>query len=142
MTADKSPDKLSIVVASGIFEKVHYPLVMAAGAAAIGTPVTLFFTMGACQALVADDGWRHLPSERMDESAAGRDNEFAARGVATMTELLESCVDLGVTFMVCEMGLRAEGLEDTQLIESTGVTRTGVVTFLTDASKDGALVYV
>lgn len=136
------PDKLSIVVASGVFEKVHYALVMAAGAAAIGTPVTLFFTMGACQALVADEGWRQLPSERMNESAAGRDNDFAARGVATMSELLESCAELGVTFMVCEMGLRAEGLEDTQLMENASITRTGVVTFLTDASKDGALVYV
>ena len=39
------PEKLSLVVFSGDFDKVHYALVMASAAAAIDTPVTLFFTM-------------------------------------------------------------------------------------------------
>ena len=52
MAAEPSPpDKLSIVVYAGFYDKVHYALVMAAAAAAIGRPVTLFFTMGACHAL-------------------------------------------------------------------------------------------
>ncbi len=142
MAETSPPDKLSLVVATGTFEKVHYALVMAAGAAAINTPVTLFFTMAACQALVANDGWQSLASERADTTAPERDAEFGQRGVATMSELLESCAEMGVTFMVCEMGLRAEGLEDTALIDIVPITRTGVVTFLNDASKDGALVYV
>ena len=51
MNADTHPDKLSIVVYSGKFDEVHYALVMASAAAAVGRPVTLFFTMDACIAL-------------------------------------------------------------------------------------------
>ena len=142
MPDSNPPKKLSIVVASGTFEKVHYALVMATGAAAIGTPVTLFFTMGACPAIMEDDGWRTLPSEKADTSATARDDDFAARGVATMNELIDSAAELGITFMVCEMGLRAEGLEDQPLRKGVGITRTGVVTFINDASADGSIIYV
>ena len=60
---DITPDKLSIIVYDGHFDKVHYALVLAAAASAVGRPVTLFFTMGACRALMkpANDGqpaWR------------------------------------------------------------------------------------
>ncbi len=51
MNADIHPNKLSIIVYSGQFDKVHYALVMASAAAAVGRPVTMFFTMDACIAL-------------------------------------------------------------------------------------------
>ena len=58
----KAPDKLSVLVLSGQFERVHYALVMTSAAAAIGTPSTLFFTDQALRALIADGpdgpGWR------------------------------------------------------------------------------------
>ena len=43
---NERPEKLSIVVFSGDFDKIHYALVMASAAAAIDIPATLFFTMG------------------------------------------------------------------------------------------------
>jgi len=114
-------DKLSIVVYGGFYDKIHYALVMAASAAAIGRPVTLFFTMGASHALKpaspnGDPAWRALPLSEQDRSGGAtdggeRDDGYAAMSVATFEELLQSCIQFGVTFMVCEMGLRAEGLE-------------------------------
>jgi len=135
-------EKLSLVIASGEFEKVHYALVMAAGAAAIDIPVTLFFTMSACVTVLEGDGWRQLVTEKKNMTASDRDIDFAQKGVATMDELIESCHELGVKFFVCEMGLRAEGLEDTPPIQSLNVERTGVVTFLNDASPKGSIVYI
>ncbi len=135
-------EKISLVIASGDFEKVHYALVMAAGAAAIGIPVTLFFTMSASVTILEGDGWRQLTSEKKDMTASERDADFALKGVATMDELIESCNELGVTFLVCEMGLRAEGLEDTPSISSLNVERTGVVTFLNEASPKGSIIYI
>ncbi len=56
-TPDKlSPDKLSIIVFSGDFERVHYALAMAAAAAAVDRPTTLFFTMEAIGALAKRRG--------------------------------------------------------------------------------------
>lgn len=141
-TSTQPIEKLSLVIASGTFEKVHYALVMAAGAAAIGIPVTAFFTMGACVTVLEGEGWRQLPSEEDTMSATNRDSDFAKKGVATMDELIESCHELGVTFLVCEMGLRAEGLEDKPSLPSLSVERTGVVTFLNNASPNGSIVYI
>ena len=42
----EGPEKLSLVVFSGDFEKVHYAFAMASAALAINVPVTLFFYHG------------------------------------------------------------------------------------------------
>ncbi len=141
------PDKLSIVVFAGHYDKVHYALVMASAAAAVGRPVTLFFTMGACHALCAagDDGkptWRDLPLSEEEGTGGDKDDAYAALKVATFEELLQSCVQMGVKFMVCEMGLRAVGLEDEPLRDDIPLEKGGVVTFLVDASKDGAMIFI
>lgn len=125
-------DKLSLVVFSGDFERVHYALAMAAGGVASNHAVTLFFTMGAARALV---DWRVLPGAEADET-------LRARGVAGFEELLEACVALGVTIMVCEMGLRALGIDATSLRPDVPVTAGGIVTFLADASKDGGMLFI
>lgn len=136
-----TPDKLSIVVFSGGFERVHYALAMAAAAAATDRPTTLFFTMDACRALakpLADGtpGWSSLPS------ATAHDTGYAARGVATFEELFEACVELGVTIMVCEMGLRAKDLTTNDLRQDFEPVQGGIVTFLNDASSDGAMLFI
>jgi len=137
----RPPDKLSIVVHSGDFERIHYALAMAAAAAAVDRPTTLFFTMAALRALAkagADGapGWTALPG------AAARDQEFSARGVAGFETLLEACKALGVTLMVCEMGLRASGLERADLRDDLTFREGGIVTFLADASADGAMLFI
>ena len=142
-----SPDKLSIVVFSGDFDRVHYALVMAAAAVASNTPVTLFFTMWAGRALerpLADGSpaWTRLRVSEGDLSAAQMDGGFKAKGIGTFEELLEACVALDVTFMVCEMGLKALGMDPDNLRPDVPVTKGGVVTFLADASKSGAMLFV
>ncbi len=141
------PDKLSVIVFSGTFEKVHYALVLAASAAAIGRPATLFFTMEGCRALLeaGPDGmpaWRHLPRDTGAGEGGDVDDGYAAAGVATFEELLMACVEMGVRFMVCEMGMRALGLDRAALRDDVPMQDGGVVTFLNDASQDGATLFV
>lgn len=137
------PDKLSVIVFSGEFDKVHYALALAAGAAAVDTPVTLFFTMEACRAL-ATDAWRGLPTTWREGPSDGgtMDDGFGKKGVATFEELLTSCAALGVSFLVCEMGLRAIGLERTSLRDDIPIEVGGIVTFVNDASRDGSMIFV
>jgi len=146
MNTNAHPDKLSIIVYSGMFDKVHYALVMASAAAAVGRPVTLFFTMDACVVLEAEkDGsvaWAHMPVSQDAMSASELDADYGKRGIATFEELMEACVAMDVKFMVCEMGLRARGLEDEPLRDDIPLEEGGVVTFLNDASKDGAVIFV
>ena len=145
--ADAPLGKLSLVVQSGDFGKVHYALVIAAAAAAVGRPVTLFFTMGALNALRKADprglpGWRAMAVDGRPGAAAALDDGFAAKGVATFEELLSSSVELGVRFMVCDMGLRALGIGREDLRADVPVETGGVVTFLNDARADGAVLFI
>jgi len=146
MPAEGAPDKLSLVVFSGAFDRVHYALTMAAAALAVNTPATLFFTMGAIRALLPDHGthagWHHLLPTETGAPAAEADASLIARGVGGFEELLTSCVALGAKVMVCEMGLRAMGLEAGDLRPDVPVAEGGLVTFLGDASPSGAMVFV
>lgn len=126
------PDKLSIIVFSGNYDRVHYALAMASAAAAIDRPVTLFFTMDAIRALAT--------SEAPDWAAEEQANKH--KGIATLAELWEACAQLGVGFLVCTMGLRSVGLTSAGLRTDLGVKEGGIVAFLNDASRDGAMLFI
>lgn len=136
------PDKLSIILFDGAFDRVHYGLATASAALAIGRAVTLFFTMGACRALLAGEGWRTMPVPSQDIDASGLDARFLERGTAGFEELLSACAALGAKIMVCEMGLRAMGIGTAELRDDLAYEEGGLVTFLEDASKDGAMLFI
>ncbi len=142
-----APDKLSLVFFSGSFEKVHYGLVMASAALAIGRPVTLFFTMEASRAVLKPQSkeapaWHRLLQDPGGPTPVAQDEAFRARGVAGFEELLEACIALEGQFLVCEMGLVAMGLCREDLNPEIPIGLGGVVTFLKDASKDGAMLFI
>ena len=126
--------RLSLAVFSGDFARVHYALAMAAGALSVGRPATLFFTMQALRALTPE--WRQMPG------AAELDALHAARGIGRFEELLEAVVTLGGRVMVCEMGLRAIGLERSALRPDVPVEEGGIVTFLEQFDPAGATMFV
>lgn len=125
-----SPDKLSIILQSGEFGRIHYGLVMASAALAVGKPVTLFFTM---------DGTRALTSGWADPA---READLKSKGLATFEDLLDACRELDATFMVCELGLRDCGLHVSDLRPEIALTEGSAVSFLSDASSSGAMLLV
>ncbi|TXL70188.1 hypothetical protein FHP25_35745 [Vineibacter terrae] len=136
---------LSIIALSGDFERVHYALAMASAARAVGRDVTLFFTQGALHALRHDrhgrPGWAALPADLTSDGQTGaaRDDDFKARGVGDFETLLAACVELGVRFIVCEMGLRAQGIDPASLRGDLVYEVAGIVTLL-EATPPGAQV--
>lgn len=141
------PEKLSVVVFSGEYDKVHYALVMASAAAATDTPVTLFFTMEAARALLRPGAngapaWAAQPVSAGEAKGADLDAAFQERGVAGFETLLSACLELGVRFMVCEMGLKAMDLRREDLRTDIAFDVGGVVTFLNDARKDGSVIFI
>ena len=105
-------------------------MVMASAALATGKKVTLFFTMRGTRAAIP--GFSDVPQEAM----------LAQKNLATFEELLAACAELGATFMVCEMGMRAAGINRPQLRTDITFTEGSAVSFLSDASSDGAILYV
>lgn len=140
-----SRDRLSLIVFSGDYDRVHYALVMASAAAATNRPVTLFFTMGASKALLAPKpdgapGWAALSATDDGISASDRDANHAKAGIATLEELMGACAELDVTMWVCEMGLKAEELSLSGFRKDVTITESGMVTFLTQSEKDGGRI--
>jgi uncharacterized protein len=134
------PERLSVLLLSGSFERAHYALSIASTAAALERPATLFVTLAATRALLADDGqgrpgWAALPvapdlagAELADGAALDARNR--ARGVAGFEELLQACTALGVEIMVCEMGLRALDLAAPALRGDVPIRQGGLATLL------------
>jgi peroxiredoxin family protein len=139
------PAKLSLIVYSGAFDRVHFALATAAAAIATNTPVTLFFTMDAIRCLTrapnGTPGWQTAMSAD-GETGAAVDAGFAANGVGGFEELLSACAELGATFMVCEMGLRAKEITRQNLRDDITFVDGGLVTFLNDARADGAMLFI
>ncbi len=129
------PDKLSIIVFSGDYGRVHYAFTMASAAVAANKKVTLFFTMEGTRALL-----RPGASGAPDWSAAEAD--YAAKGVATIAEMLDACIELDAKFMVCEMGLRATGIASEDLRDDVKLTEGGAVSFIDDASRHGTMLFI
>jgi peroxiredoxin family protein len=147
---------LSIIALSGDFERVHYALAMASAARAVGRTVTLFFTQGALHALTRNTagraGWETMPADALTEDdvagarrpgnaggGASRDALFKARRVGDFETLLSACVELGVRFIVCEMGLRAQGIDPKTLRADVPYETAGIVTLL-EATPPGAQI--
>jgi peroxiredoxin family protein len=143
MTADR-PKHLAMIVFSGEFAKVHYALATASAALAISVPATLFFTMKAITALTGSPerpGWHDLPTGE-SRKAQAIDASFAGLGVGQFEELLGACRELGATFLVCDMGLRAVGLTLDRLRRDIRYEEGGLVTFLRRAGAEGTIVFI
>ena len=121
-------EALAILLTDGSYSRAHYAFVLATAAGALGRPVSLFATNAGCHALMAN--WSGLAD-------ATRDEVIRARGVAGLDELREAARELGVRLMVCEAGLRSEGIDPGLLMPDVEVT--GVASFL-EAARGGQVL--
>jgi len=148
VTDQTGRDRLSLIIFSGDYDRVHYAFVMASAAAATNRPVTMFFTMGAAKALLAptassSPGWSVIAPAENGESALERDASHSRAGIATLEELILACIELNVTLQACEMGLIAEGLSSNDFRGDANVAMSGMVSFLSEAENDnGRIVFI
>ena len=123
-------EPLGILLRSGAYDRAHYAVVVASGAAALGRRVVLFATNAGCHALLSD--WSGLAD-------AERDARVRAAGVAGLEELREATRELGARLIACEAGLRVEGLDAAAVLP--GVEVAGIATFL-EAVGGGQIVSI
>jgi peroxiredoxin family protein len=122
---------VSVILRAGDYESAHYALALASAAVAIGKPAVLFFTMAGIRALMG-------PPPPLDDWA--RDAIYRQRGIGDFETLLQACVELGARFIVCEMGLRALGIDRAQLRGDVPFIVAGIVTLLEETKPGMHLV--
>ncbi len=123
-------DKLSIVLHSGDFARLHYGMVMAATGVGTAKPVTILFAGEAVRLLTKTFVY---PDE---------EHRIKALRVAGFEELLTSVRDLGARLLVCETALALTELKEADLRDDLNLEVTGAATFLADASANGQIVFV
>jgi peroxiredoxin family protein len=106
--------------------------------------------MDGCHALMKPDAggpaWRRLPlaqptAENFRDGGA-MDDFFKRNRLADFEQLLAACVELKARFIVCELGLKARGLQAADLRGDIPVEIAGVATLIGDAPKTGAMLFI
>jgi peroxiredoxin family protein len=160
--ADEKSDKMSMIVFSGDMDKVMAGFILATGAAAMGTDVTMFFTFWGLSAIkknaISDGknimekmmGWM-LPKNigglglsKMNMGGMGRwmmNRMMKSKKVASLPELLETARELGIKLVACKMSMDVMGIKQEELIDPD-MPVAGVASFLESASDSKVSLFI
>jgi peroxiredoxin family protein len=151
----------TIVVFSGDMDKVFAALSIAVGSAAAGMETTLFFTFWGLNAIqkgnrtgkgfmakmlgmINRGGLSRLGPSRFNFGGAGRwmfRQMMAEKGVASLDELRQACLDLGVHFLACKMSMDVMEIRREDLIPEVEDV-VGVAKMIKDASAANVHFFV
>jgi len=155
------PKKLSMVVFSGDMDRALAAFVIATGAAASGTEVTMFFTfwglklvqngslagsspLGRAMGLLNRGGVDRVGPSRFNFLGLGRwmfKRMMKSHNVASLPELRQTATDLGVKLIACQMSMDVMEIPREDLIpEVTEVV--GVATFIEQAQQSQTTLFI
>ena len=155
-------NKLSMVVFSGDMDKVMAALIIATGAAASGMEVTMFFTFWGLKVIqqpgkftgkglfgrmlgVMNRGGLHaIGPSRLNMGGMGRwmfKLMMKQKGVASLSELYDMAVELGVKMMPCQMSMEVMEIEP-KLFRANTTAPVGVATFLEEAAESKITLFI
>ncbi len=153
--------RISIVVMSGDYDRVLAAFVIATGAAAMGLQVSMFFTfwgLGVLRqnrrlrgkgllekafTLLTPAGAEELSLSRLNFAGLGLrllKRQMRQRNISSLGELIAFARDLGVRMVACQMSMDVMGIKPDEL--QPGLETGGVATFLADATKSKATLFI
>lgn len=157
-----SPDGKTIIVFSGDLDKVLASFIIANGAAAMGRPVTMFFTFWGLNVLRKPDkqdvkktlmenmfgtmmprGSGKLKLSKMNMGGMGTammKKIMQDKNVDSLEELIKKAMKAGVKIVACTMSMDVMGIKEEELIE--GVELGGVGAYLGDAEESNVNLFI
>lgn len=128
--------KMTIIVLSDEMDKAYPALILAAGAAAAGIEVTMFYTFWGLN-LLKKGGLAKAKLSKMNMLGLGRamlKKRMAKLNVASLEKLLSDAKELGVKIIACEMTMGVFGVTKESLIPEVDELA-GVGAYLADAKE-------
>ena len=128
---------MSIILHSNDLDKAMAAFILAAGAAAKGTNVTMFFTFWGLF-VVKKGGADKSKLSKMNMGGLGTKmmkGVMKKKNVAPLAELISDCKELDVRFVACEMTMDLMNVPKEQLVPE--VTEIGGVGTYLDAASEG-----
>ena len=152
----------TIIVFDGDLDKVLASFIIANGAAAMGRPVTMFFTFWGLNALrkprkvrvkkpfvekmfgfMMPRGTTKLKLSKMNMLGMGTKmmkKVMKSKNVSSLEELIEQALANGVKLVACTMSMDVMGITPEELID--GVELAGVASYLGDAEQSNVNLFV
>lgn len=156
------PSELSMIVFSGDLDKVLAAFIIANGAAAMDTPVTMFFTFWGLNVLRRSEpvqvkksivesmfGWmmpkgaEKLTLSKMHMAGMGTmmmKQVMKQRNVYSLPKLIQTARENGVRFIACTMSMDVMGIAKEELID--GVEFGGVASYLSAADRSRTSLFI
>jgi len=155
-------DKLSMIVFSGSLDKILAALIVATGAAAMGTEVSMFFTFWGTAALrrkskvkknfiskifgmMLPTGSKQLKLSQMNVGGMGTammKTLMKKKGVTTVEDLLELAEESEIKIFICEMSMNLMGMMPEEMVEYKHLEYSGVVKFLAEADESNNFLFI
>lgn len=160
MKKDPAKNKVAIIASKGTLDMAYPPLILASAAAAMGEDVEIFFTFYGLN-IVKKGGAKHLKVAPIANPAMPvpmpnilgmlpgmtpmatwmmKSQYFAKHNVASLEDLLQECVDLGVKLIACQMTMDVFGMKADDLID--GVEVGGAATFINFANEAHTTLFI
>lgn len=152
----------TLIVFSGDLDKVLASFIIANGAAAMGRPVTMFFTFWGLNALRKTEkqsvrkpfiekmfgammprGTRRLKLSRMNMAGMGTKmmkKVMKDKNVESLEELMQHAMASGIKLVACTMSMDVMGITREELID--GVELAGVASYLGDAEEANVNLFI
>ena len=154
-------NKATIVVLSGDMDSVFAAFTIATGAAAAGMDTTMFFTfwglnairkdrltgkglMGRMVGLLNRGGIGRLPPSKFNFGGIGRwmfKKMMSDKGVTSLEEMRELCVDLGVHMLACTTSMDVMEIDREDLIDELEDVA-GVATMVKEAAESKIQLFI
>lgn len=156
------PQGKTLIVFSGDLDKVLASFIIANGAAAMGRPVTMFFTFWGLNALRKTEkqsvrkpfiekmfgammprGTRRLKLSRMNMAGMGTKmmkKVMKDKNVESLEELMQHAMASGIKLVACTMSMDVMGITREELID--GVEMAGVASYLGDAEEANVNLFI
>jgi peroxiredoxin family protein len=150
----EEPQKCVIIVMSGTFDHAFAAFTIASTAAAMGMETTMFFTFWGMKAVQKGNltgkglfgrmvgvmnrgGIDRIGPSKFNFGGIGRwmfKKMMKDKGVVALPELRQTCIDLGVKFLICKTSMDVMEIEDDDLIpEAREIV--GAATMLAEAQQ-------
>ena len=150
-TADDGAKKMSIIATKGTLDMAYPPLILASTAAAFGYEVTVFHTFWGLEILheerskrlkLSSVGNPNMPVPNAVAALPGMDRvttkmmerRIADNDTATVEELLETSLDMGVEFQACQMTIDLMDYDEDDFYDGV-TTGVGAATALEDMAE-------
>jgi peroxiredoxin family protein len=149
---DDGPTKMSIIATKGTLDMAYPPLILASTAAAFGWEVQVFHTFWGLDVLheersknlkLSAVGNPNMPMPNAVAALPGMDSmatkmmqkKIADNNTASIEELIETSLDMGVEFQACQMTIELMGYDEDDFYDgvTTGVGAATALQFMADA---------